>query len=106
MHGEPVLRIKFIVFAHERVAVHLGEDARRADGVRERVPPHDVLLRQIDAQPKISVHKHHVRLNGKPFQRAVKRAMDAVERLIFLEQDEVEKNKGIRIERFLDILRG
>ena len=34
------------------------------------------------------------------------RAMDAVERLIFLEQDEVEKNKGIRIERFLDILRG
>ena len=28
------------------------------------------------------------------------------ERLIFLEQDEVEKNKGIRIERFLDILRG
>ena len=29
MHGEPVLRIKFIVFAHERVAVHLGEDARR-----------------------------------------------------------------------------
>ncbi len=44
-------------------------------------------------------------LNGKPFQRAVKRAMDAVERLIFLEQDEAEKNKGIRIERFLDLLR-
>ena len=45
-------------------------------------------------------------LSGRSFQAAVKRAMDAVERLIFLEQDEVEKNKGIRIERFLDILRG
>ena len=44
-------------------------------------------------------------LSGKPFQRAVKRAMDVVEQLIFLEQDEAEKNKGIRIERFLDLLR-
>ena len=44
-------------------------------------------------------------LAGKPFQRAVKRAMDVVEQLIFLEQDEAEKNKGIRIERFLDLLR-
>ena len=44
-------------------------------------------------------------LRGEPFQGAVKRAMDVVERLIFLEQDEVEKNKGIRIERFLDLLR-
>lgn len=44
-------------------------------------------------------------LAGRPFQAAVRRAMDMVERLIFLEQDELEKNKGIRIERFLDILR-
>ncbi len=44
-------------------------------------------------------------LEGKPLQRAVKRAMDMVERLIFLEQDELEKNKGIRIERFLSVLR-
>ena len=44
-------------------------------------------------------------LAGKPFPRGVKRAMDVIERLIFLEQDEIEKNKGIRIERFLDILK-
>ena len=44
-------------------------------------------------------------LAGKSFPRAVKRAMDVIERLIFLEQDEIEKNKGIRIERFLDILK-
>ena len=27
-----------------------------------------------------------------------------VERLIFLEQDEIEKNKGIRIEKYLSVL--
>ncbi len=43
-------------------------------------------------------------LGGKPFQRAVKRAMDVVEKLIFLEQDEAEKNKGIRIEKYLSVL--
>jgi hypothetical protein len=41
---------------------------------------------------------------GKPFPQAVKRAMDVVERLIFLEQDEIEKNKGIRIEKYLSVL--
>ena len=44
-------------------------------------------------------------LAGKPLQPAVKRAMDAVEQLIFLEQDEIEKNKGIRIEKYLSVLR-
>ncbi len=43
-------------------------------------------------------------LGGKPFQRAVKRAMDVVEKLIVLEQDEVEKNKGIRVEKYLSVL--
>ena len=31
-------------------------------------------------------------------------SVDVLEKLIVLEQDEREKNKGIRIERFLDIL--
>ena len=44
-------------------------------------------------------------LAGKPLQKAVRRAMKLLERLIFLEQDELEKNKGIRIERFLSVLR-
>lgn len=44
-------------------------------------------------------------LEGRPLQQAVKRAMDMLERLIFLERDELEKNKGIRIERFLSVLR-
>lgn len=43
-------------------------------------------------------------LAGKTFPQAVKRAMDVLERLIFLEQDEIEKNKGIRIEKYLSIL--
>lgn len=45
-------------------------------------------------------------LAGKNLKEAVKRAMDILERLIFLERDEIEKNKGIRIERFLDVLNG
>ena len=44
-------------------------------------------------------------LNGKPLRHAVRRAMDALEELIFLERDEIEKNKGIRIEKFLSVLR-
>jgi len=43
-------------------------------------------------------------LAGKTFPQATKRAMDVVERLIFLEQDEAEKNKGIRIEKYLGVL--
>ena len=44
-------------------------------------------------------------LADKPLRQAVKRAMDALEELIFLERDELEKNKGIRIEKFLSVLR-
>ena len=43
-------------------------------------------------------------LAGRPFQGAVRRAMDVIGRLIFLEQDEAEKNKGIRIEKYLSLL--
>jgi len=43
-------------------------------------------------------------LQGKGLQEAVKRAMDVLEKLVFLEKDEPEKNKGIRIEKFLDVL--
>lgn len=43
-------------------------------------------------------------LRGTPLQAAVKRAMDVLEKLVFLEKDEPEKNKGIRIEKFLDVL--
>ena len=44
-------------------------------------------------------------LAGSGLRRGVKRAMDVLERLIFLEQDEIEKNKGIRIEKFLSVLK-
>ena len=30
--------------------------------------------------------------------------MDVLEKLIFLERDELDKKKGIRIEKFLDVL--
>ena len=44
-------------------------------------------------------------LAGRPLRPSVGRAMDILERLIFLEQDEIEKNKGIRIEKFLGLLK-
>ncbi len=40
-------------------------------------------------------------LAGKPLEAAVRRAMDVLETLILLERDEREKNKGIRIEKYL-----
>lgn len=43
-------------------------------------------------------------LRKRPLQAAVKHAMDVLEKLVFLEQDELDKNKGIRIEKFLNIL--
>jgi len=43
-------------------------------------------------------------LKGKELAPAVKRAMDVLEKLIFLERDEIEKNKGIRIEKYLSVL--
>ena len=43
-------------------------------------------------------------LRGRPMQAAVKHAMDVLEKLVFLEKDELDKNKGIRIEKFLDVL--
>ena len=44
-------------------------------------------------------------LAEKPLRQSVKYAMDMLEKLIFLERDEIEKNKGIRIEKFLSVLR-
>lgn len=44
-------------------------------------------------------------LKSRSLQAAVKRAGDVLERLIFLEQDEREKNKGIRIEKYLSVLK-
>ena len=43
-------------------------------------------------------------LGGVPLQVAVQCAMEALGELISLEQDEPEKNKGIRIEKYLGIL--
>lgn len=43
-------------------------------------------------------------LAGRDLRQSVARAMEVLEQLIFLEQGELEKNKGIRIERFLNLL--
>ena len=67
-----------------------------------RYPTHLPLIvkrKQIEEVRRVSGELYRI------FAKAVKRAMDVIERLIFLEQDEIEKNKGIRIERFLDILK-
>ena len=43
-------------------------------------------------------------LKGKSLPQAVKKAVDLLERLIFMEQDVVERNNGIRIEKYLSVL--
>ena len=43
-------------------------------------------------------------LKGRPLLQATEKAVDLLERLIFMEQDVVERNNGIRIEKYLSIL--
>ena len=43
-------------------------------------------------------------LAGRGLEAAARRAMDVLETLIRLERDEAEKNKGIRIEKYLSVL--
>ena len=43
-------------------------------------------------------------LQGMPLQQAAKRAVDVLGQLIAREKDAPDKNKGIRIEKFLDVL--
>ena len=43
-------------------------------------------------------------LGGRSLPQAVQKAVDLLERLIFLEQDVAERNNGIRIEKYLSVL--
>lgn len=43
-------------------------------------------------------------LKGRSLPRAVRKAVDLLERLIFMEQDVAERNNGIRIEKYLSVL--
>ena len=43
-------------------------------------------------------------LGGRSLPQAVQKAVDLLERLIFLEQDVAERNNGIRIEKYLRVL--
>ena len=43
-------------------------------------------------------------LKGRSLPQAVQKAVDLLERLIFMEQDVAERNNGIRIEKYLSIL--
>ena len=72
---KPVLRVLRIVLAHEHVAVHLCEDARRADAVRERVPLDDVQLRKIDPDAEIPVREHDVGDDGELYDAALHAAL-------------------------------
>ena len=43
-------------------------------------------------------------LKGRTLPQATEKAVDLLERLIFMEQDVVERNNGIRIEKYLSVL--
>ena len=43
-------------------------------------------------------------MSGQSLPRAVQKAVELLERLIFLEQDIAQRNNGIRIEKYLSIL--
>ena len=41
---------------------------------------------------------------GRSLPQAVQKAVDLLERLIFMERDVAERNNGIRIEKYLSVL--
>ena len=43
-------------------------------------------------------------LDGRSLPQAVRKAVDLLERLIFMERDVAERNNGIRIEKYLSVL--
>ena len=43
-------------------------------------------------------------LDGRSLPQAVQKAVDLLERLIFMERDVAERNNGIRIEKYLSVL--
>ena len=43
-------------------------------------------------------------VKGRSLPQAVQKAVDLLERLIFMEQDVAERNNGIRIEKYLSVL--
>ena len=43
-------------------------------------------------------------LKGTSLPRAVQKAVELLERLIFMEQDVAERNNGIRVEKYLSVL--
>ena len=43
-------------------------------------------------------------MGGRSLPQAVRRAVDLLERLIFLEQDVAQRNNGIRVEKYLSVL--
>ena len=42
--------------------------------------------------------------DGRSLPQAVQKAVDLLERLIFMERDVAERNNGIRIEKYLSVL--
>ena len=73
-------------------ALSLAGEVQFARSVPGFVPPHAKSVDFLSHTPRL-------------LRPAVSHAMDVLERLIFLEQDEIEKNKGIRIEKFLGLLK-
>ena len=43
-------------------------------------------------------------LQGEPLEQSTRKAMDAVARLIELNKDNVDKNRGIPVENFLNLV--
>ena len=55
--GKAVVRVEGVHLAHERVAVYLGEDARRAHGIGEGVAVHHAAPGNGDIEGKIPVRE-------------------------------------------------
>mgnify|MGYP002512303143 CR=1 FL=1 len=103
---EALLREKQLSAGHARALLPLEREEvmlKAAQTILEQqlsVRQTEALVKQLQKTPADKPEK-----TPDIYVQDLERAMDVLEKLIFLEQDEVEKNKGIRIERFLNVLR-
>ena len=97
-----VLRVKRIQLLHTMIPINFCEDARRADGIRERVPLDDVPLRQRDSDAEVPVDEHDVRFGRERLDGALHAQfgrledIDAVNGLVVLLADGIGKSEAKR----------
>src|SRR5207237_4740538 len=106
--GEAILRVNGVVFAHERVAIRLGDDGGGGDGGRGRVAAYDRLLRQARLAQRYGVYQKKIGARLKPFEGLQHRAPRGDEYVravnLFRPDESVSVSRGCASQLLCDAL--